>query len=469
VHDVERCDGEVLLVMEYVEGASLAELVEAGNAAGREIPYRVAVRVALDACAGLAAVHELTDDDGQPVGFLHRDVSPQNILVGVDGTSRITDFGLAKLISAERASGSLNGKLAYLAPEVIEDQAFSVQSDVFAMGVVLWETMANQRLFRGLSEADTVRRVGLVEAPPLSRVVAELGPCLDNTVGKASRSCPTGATRRCAVSRRAFEGIAGRWRSLVATSSEVSRYAQAIIGGDDRTPEDDPRVRRARAADLVPGDGLRLPGKAVPLLPTMLTTVSPRLTEGRPGDRPRELIRTTSSEGRRGRRGREHVDAPPSGTPCALEKPQPPSKERALEKEKSVSAEIPVTHTEPIEPSGGRRRPTAATDGDEGRDAPADASRREPREIGGAPPPRRESARRRGRRLRATDPQTGKPVPRFPILTARLVETHASGERERTTIPPASQRTAARSRWVRLSLMALVGVEIALVVAVALG
>src|SRR5262249_40006237 len=126
VHDVERRDGEVLLIMEYVEGASLAKLVEAGNAVGREIPYRVAVRVVLDACAGLAAVHELTDDDGRPVGFLHRDVSPQNILVGVDGTSRITDFGLAKLISSERASGSLNGKLAYLAPEVIEEQAFSV-------------------------------------------------------------------------------------------------------------------------------------------------------------------------------------------------------------------------------------------------------------------------------------------------------------------------------------------------------
>src|SRR4029079_14218477 len=131
----------------------------AGALAGRPIPARIALRIALDACAGLAAVHELEDDDGRRIGFRRRDVSPQNILVGVDGTARISDFGLAKaLASGSLATGSamLKGKLAYLAPEIIDRGAFGVKSDLFAMGVVIWEALARQRLFRGDSEADTI-------------------------------------------------------------------------------------------------------------------------------------------------------------------------------------------------------------------------------------------------------------------------------------------------------------------------
>jgi Protein kinase domain len=231
VQDVEHTDDELLLVMDYVEGASLAELLEAGSQKRHELPGRIAVRVALDACAGLAAVHELEGDDGRPVGFLHRDVSPQNILVGVDGTTRIADFGLARGLSAEltRATGTLKGKLAYLAPEIIDHGAFSVQSDLFAMGVVLWEALAKQRLFRGDSEADTVRKVGLTAAPKLSKVVPELGDHLDGVVARALEKDPMrryGTVREFAS---AVEALAIK-HDLVATSAEVSGYVRSAVG-----------------------------------------------------------------------------------------------------------------------------------------------------------------------------------------------------------------------------------------------
>jgi serine/threonine-protein kinase len=231
VQDVEHIGSELLLILDYVEGASLAELLEQGALSGCELPGRVAVRIALDACAGLAAVHEIEGKDGRPVGFLHRDVSPQNILVGVDGTARITDFGLAKHICSDnsKASGTLQGKLAYLAPEVIDNAAFSVQSDLFAMGVVVWEALAKRRLFQGDSWADTVRKVGLVEPPPLSRVVPALGKRLDAIVARALDKAPVRrhATVREFAAQLEETAVA---QDLVATSSEVSRYVQSVVG-----------------------------------------------------------------------------------------------------------------------------------------------------------------------------------------------------------------------------------------------
>lgn len=231
VQDVEHTGSELLLILDYVEGASLAELHDQGALRGVALPSRVAVRIALDACAGLAAVHEIEGKDGRPVGFLHRDVSPQNILVGVDGTARITDFGLAKHICSDssKASGTLQGKLAYLAPEVIDHSRFSVQSDLFAMGVVVWEALAGRRLFQGDSWADTVRKVGLVTPPPLSRIVPALGKRLDGTVARALDKV---AARRHPTVRdfaQELEEIALR-QGLVATSSEVARYVQSVVG-----------------------------------------------------------------------------------------------------------------------------------------------------------------------------------------------------------------------------------------------
>ncbi|EYF03529.1 serine/threonine-protein kinase [Chondromyces apiculatus] len=252
VQDVERVGSELLLILDYVEGASLSELLSAGTHADKPLPARVAMRIAIDACTGLAAVHEIEGRDGMPIGFLHRDVSPQNILVGLDGTTRITDFGLAKHIcnDASKASGMLQGKLAYLAPEIIDRATFSVQSDLFAMAVVVWESMARRRLFQGDTWADTVRKVGLVQPPPLSAIVPGLDTRIDRIMARAldKEAAQRHATVRAFVQE--LEAL-GAERHLIATNSEVSAYVESVVG-------ESLRRRRALIRPFQPVDGEEL-------------------------------------------------------------------------------------------------------------------------------------------------------------------------------------------------------------------
>src|SRR5262249_44907685 len=130
VQDVEELEGELLLVMDYVEGASLAELSPLADDARDRA--RLAVRVILDACSGLAAAHELTDELGRPLGIVHRDVTPHNVLVGADGLARLTDFGVAKSAAYTgpgTVTGGLKGKIAYMAPEYVDRGHVDVRAD----------------------------------------------------------------------------------------------------------------------------------------------------------------------------------------------------------------------------------------------------------------------------------------------------------------------------------------------------
>jgi serine/threonine-protein kinase len=234
VLDVERTEEELLLIMDYVEGASLCDLIDAGTRSGRLMPARVALRIVLDACAGLAAAHELGDHNGGSLGFLHRDVSPHNILVGIDGTARISDFGLARGLTASRSSVSsahVAGKLGYIAPEVIERGCFSVKSDLFAMGVVTWELLARQSLFRVYSEPARSRRVLTSVPPRLSEVLPGIDAQLDRVVQRALERDPSrryGSIREFAA---ALEGITRR-ADWSATPSEVSTYVRRVVGAE---------------------------------------------------------------------------------------------------------------------------------------------------------------------------------------------------------------------------------------------
>lgn len=173
VRDVE-VDGEAIsLVMDYIEGASLGELVVAASKRGALLSPRVAVRIALDALAGLRAVHELIDERGRHVALVHRDISPQNIVVGVDGLARVADFGVAKFSrkGVDSSEGSLKGKLAYMAPEYLRGEPIDHRFDLFAVGIVLWESLAGKRLFRGANEAETLRLLLDHQPAPISSIV----------------------------------------------------------------------------------------------------------------------------------------------------------------------------------------------------------------------------------------------------------------------------------------------------------
>ncbi|HVY48161.1 MAG TPA: serine/threonine-protein kinase, partial [Minicystis sp.] len=149
--DVESGPEGLYIVMEYVEGPPLNALIKAARQKGGRLPVPIALRVVLDTLAGLHAAHELTAPDGQPLRLVHRDVSPHNVLVGVDGISRITDFGVARaesrLVSTRDAT--VKGKVPYMPPEQLGGMVVDRRADVYAVGVVLWELLTGERMIRG--------------------------------------------------------------------------------------------------------------------------------------------------------------------------------------------------------------------------------------------------------------------------------------------------------------------------------
>jgi serine/threonine-protein kinase len=179
--DVVHVDDELCIVMEYIAGESLGRLMQPSSQADAErapsapttltIPVAVAVTILAEALEGLHAAHEARSEQGTPLGIVHRDVSPQNILVGTDGLGHVIDFGVAKAAGRLQTTreGQLKGKIAYMAPEQLRGDAVTRRSDVYAASVVLWEALTGQRLFRTEDEASTVTRVLMGEVSPPSR------------------------------------------------------------------------------------------------------------------------------------------------------------------------------------------------------------------------------------------------------------------------------------------------------------
>ncbi len=184
VLDVVAADGELFLVMDYVRGESLSGLMRAASAPP---PADIAASILGQALSGLHAAHEARDEIGHALGIIHRDVSPQNVLVGVDGLARITDFGIAKAASRLTVTleSQLKGKLRYMAPEQLSGQPrIDRRADVYAAGVVLWETLAGERLTRG-DTADAVLAAMLEPPPPLRDRRPDLPSAIDDVVARA--------------------------------------------------------------------------------------------------------------------------------------------------------------------------------------------------------------------------------------------------------------------------------------------
>ncbi|MDH3728576.1 MAG: serine/threonine protein kinase, partial [Myxococcales bacterium] len=156
--DVSDSPGDgYFLVMEYIEGNHLGALLGRAAKKGERLPQPFVCRVLVDALQGLAAAHRLTDENGTHLQLVHRDVSPHNILVGTDGIARLTDFGVAKadVRMASTRAGQFKGKLSYMAPEQAASNETDQRSDLFSVGVILWESLTGRRLFKGDSNAAT--------------------------------------------------------------------------------------------------------------------------------------------------------------------------------------------------------------------------------------------------------------------------------------------------------------------------
>jgi serine/threonine protein kinase len=170
VHDFCSEGGSYYLIMEWVEGIDLGALIKVNRDAVRDIPWPVAVTIAIGTLRGLGAAHDRVGLDGKPAPVIHRDVSPHNVLLGVNGAVKLSDFGLARArdrAASLTAPGTVKGKLSYLAPEVTFGRPNTIQSDLFAVGSVLWETLTGDRLFDGRNDIEIFKKIRACQIPSI--------------------------------------------------------------------------------------------------------------------------------------------------------------------------------------------------------------------------------------------------------------------------------------------------------------
>ena len=172
LHDFGQVDGTYFMAIEYVDGTDLAALLRAHVVAGLTLPPIVVAAIIRDVCRGLAHAHALTDAQGEPLEIVHRDVSPHNVLLSSSGDVKITDFGIAAARNklSMTTPGTVLGKAAYMAPEQAQGLGVDFRTDLWAVGVILWEALTGERLFVGDTPVHTLNRMlGDVIVPPSSR------------------------------------------------------------------------------------------------------------------------------------------------------------------------------------------------------------------------------------------------------------------------------------------------------------
>jgi serine/threonine-protein kinase len=185
--DVLSHEDELIIVMEYVHGESLLALLRAARKGHKSIPIPIACAIVAGMLEGLHAAHEAQNERGEPLGIVHRDVSPQNVLVGVDGVARVLDFGIAKAVHEQNQTnpGTLKGKFSYMAPEVVTGAAITRQADVFSAGIVLWEVLAGRMLFGGHTEHQSLLRIVQGGYPSPRQHNPAIAPALEEVVTRA--------------------------------------------------------------------------------------------------------------------------------------------------------------------------------------------------------------------------------------------------------------------------------------------
>jgi serine/threonine-protein kinase len=225
-------NGVYFIAMEYIRGENLSRIAKAARSRGVKIPLHVLVRVVRDALLGLAHAHSAHDEmTGAPLGVVHRDVSPQNIMVRTDGVTKVVDFGIAKAgnRSSRTATGVLKGKLQYMAPEQVQGEVVDARTDQFAMGVVLWELVTDARLFEGDNEIQLLKAVMVQPIPKPSTYAPGLPSDLEAAILRMLSRDPAGRFDSCDDAADALTAWLNTGSRRV-TEAEVAGWIKQIVG-----------------------------------------------------------------------------------------------------------------------------------------------------------------------------------------------------------------------------------------------
>jgi eukaryotic-like serine/threonine-protein kinase len=247
--DVVNDLNELFLVMEYIQGETLARLLYRTSREGKLIPLPVVGAIFSGALHGLHAAHEARNEQGEPLSIVHRDISPQNIIVGVDGIPRVLDFGVAKAAGQlySTHAGELKGKIPYMAPELLKGAKPSRRSDLFSASVVLWEAITGERLFDAQGEMAILKAVGDCRVEPPSTRMPGLPPGLDDVVMRGLQKLPEHRYPTARAMATALEECA-----QVAIPSAVAAWVEEIAG--EAIARQSARIAQIESGDALTGD-----------------------------------------------------------------------------------------------------------------------------------------------------------------------------------------------------------------------
>ncbi len=238
VFDLGKTGESYWIAMEYLHGEPLREIMRRMDELGQPMPPEIATKIVSDAAEGLHAAHELTGKAGEKLNLVHRDVTPHNLFVTYEGSVKVVDFGIAKFSSrlAHTRAGTLKGKLAYMSPEQVHGENIDRRTDVFALGVVLWELTTGQRLFRMENDLETMAKVQECNVPRPSTLVRGYPLDLEKIVLKALSKNPADRFKTSYEFARALQALLVR-RGHFVGSEDVKNYVRSIFSERIETRE----------------------------------------------------------------------------------------------------------------------------------------------------------------------------------------------------------------------------------------
>ncbi|RLB57932.1 MAG: protein kinase [Deltaproteobacteria bacterium] len=255
IYDLGQVDGEYFIAMEFLEGESLGALANQGVQAGRPVSWPLAAAMVAQVCDGLHYAHTFEDEQGRRLDIVHRDISPHNIIVLFNGMVKLVDFGIAKAATKMHQTrvGTLKGKLAYMSPEQCTGQEVDARSDIFSLGIVLWELLARRRLFRHDSEAAIIRAIADEPIPALAEARAEVPAQLVAVVDRALQKDPAQRYQSAAEMAAALRAYLQQQQEPAGPEA-IAAYIMEVFGDKARTKKKllEQIARRGNQGDISP-------------------------------------------------------------------------------------------------------------------------------------------------------------------------------------------------------------------------